>query len=349
MKDIRQIYEKKQMKLAIFGLLIAFIGAVTNSVFQNFNVAASAQIEGDFEAGVIAAFVLSVTTLGLCEFTGGILTLIWDVTYLKIPAAEIKRTWTVKSGRAVMLSAIIAGPLATGCAVTAISMCGSTYANCIISLAPAVAAILGFVLLKEKVNLRVILGILVCTAGAVIAILAPPEGITNFYVGIIIACICPILYAFEGIISTHGYDCVDPVLACPMYRMIASGIFGIAVSLILCICTGHIGWFGLVFKLIFGSKLCVFFLLCTAIFMFIEYNCTNVSFIYVGAVKGEAILWTGTLWTVPVGFAMEAAGILPYDVTGLGIIGAIVVVVGIMLVVAKPSELFVLRDSKENE
>jgi len=345
MDKVKQIYEKKQMKLALFGLAIAFIGAITNSVFQNFNVAATAQIEGDFETGLIASFVLTVAVLGLCEVTGGIITLLWDFIYLKIPVAEVGRTWQVKSGRAVMLSAIIAGPIATGCAVMAIARCGSTYANCIISLAPVIACVLGVILLKERVNARVVLGIIVSTAGVVIACLAPPEGIVNFYTGVAIACVCPIAYAFEGLISTHAYDCVDPVLACPMYRMIASGLFGIAISLIVCICTGHIAWFALVFQLIFGSKMCLWFLLCTAIFMFIEYNMTNVSFIYVGAVKGEAILWTGALWTVPVGFTMQAMGVLPYSVTTVGIIGAIAVVIGIMLVVAKPSELFVLRKS----
>lgn len=50
-------------------------------------------------------------------------------------------------------------------------------------------------------------------------------------------------------------------------------------------------------------------------------------------------------WTILVGFAMDAMGILPYHVTMVGILGAIVVVIGILLVVAKPSELLDLRSN----
>ena len=67
MENVKQIYEKRQMKLAIFGLVIAFAGAITNSVFQNFNVAASGIIEENFAGGLLAAYVMSAATLGVCE------------------------------------------------------------------------------------------------------------------------------------------------------------------------------------------------------------------------------------------------------------------------------------------
>ncbi len=70
MENVKQIYEKRQMKLAIFGLVIAFAGAITNSVFQNFNVAASGIIEGNFAGGLLAAYVMSAATLGVCEIVG---------------------------------------------------------------------------------------------------------------------------------------------------------------------------------------------------------------------------------------------------------------------------------------
>ena len=37
-------------------------------------------------------------------------------------------------------------------------------------------------------------------------------------------------------------------------------------------------------------------------------------------------------------------GLVPYNVTALGIIGAVVVVIGVVLVLAKPSEMFSLRN-----
>ena len=42
---------------------------------------------------------------------------------------------------------------------------------------------------------------------------------------------------------------------------------------------------------------------------------------------------------------MAALHVLDYNVTPLGIVGAVVVVLGIVLVVAKPKELFDLRNN----
>ena len=130
-----------------------------------------------------------------------------------------------------------------------------------------------------------------------------------------------------------------------MYRMIASGIIEVILVLIICVATGNTAWIGSLFGLITSTPLCMIYMLCTSIAMFVQYNTAYASFNYCGAAKSEAILWTGTFWTIPVGFAMQALGILPYSVTSIGIVGAIVVVVGIFLVVAKPSEFFSLRSN----
>lgn len=342
--NYRQVYETKQMSLVKFGLTISFIGAMFNCVFQNFNVAATGQIEGQFSSGLLAAFVMSIMTLGICEMLGGFITLLWNIIR-GVPAPEIGRTWKVKSGRMIMVSALLAGPIGTACSVVAIAMCGSTYANCIIGLAPGVAALLSIPILKEKLVGRAWAGIVISILGAIIACFGAPSNVVNFGLGIAIACVCPVAFALEGIISTHAVDVTDPMLSCPMYRMIASGIFEIIISIIVCAVTGNIGWIGTLLGLIFSTKMCVVYMICTAIAMFIQYNTAYCSFNYCGAAKSEAILWTGTFWTIPVGFTMEAIGILPYSVTTFGIIGAIVVVIGILLVVAKPSELFDLRSN----
>ncbi|MGI6109773.1 MAG: DMT family transporter [Eubacteriaceae bacterium] len=342
--SFQEIYQKKQMKLVRFGLTIAFAGAMFNCIFQNFNVAATRQIEGGFSSGLMAAFVMSILTLGICEFLGGVMTLLWNIIR-GVPVAEIGRNWRVKSGRMIIISAILAGPIGTACSVIAVSMCGSTYANCIIGLTPVLAAVLSVVILREKLSGRAWIGIVISIAGAIIACMGAPGDATNFALGIGIACICPLAFALEGIISTHAVDVTDPMLSCPMYRMIASGLIEIVLSIVICLVTGNIAWIGQLFGLITSTPLCLFYLLCTSIAMFIQYNTAYTSFNYCGAAKSEAILWTGTFWTIPVGFVMQALGILPYSVTPMGIIGAIVVVAGILLVVAKPSELFNLRSN----
>lgn len=342
LQKFEALYQKKQMKAISFGLVIAFMGAIFNCVFQNFNVAAAGQIEGGFASGLLAAYVMSVFTIGICEIGGGIITIIYNLLR-GYPLAEITRTWSVNSGKTIMISALLAGPIGTASSVMAIALCGSTYANCIIGLAPVVTAILGIFILKEKVVGRVWIGIIISVGGAIIACMGTPEGVTNFYLGIAIALVAPIAFALEGIISAHALDVTDPMTACPLFRMIMSGIFEIIIAIAVCAVTGHMAWLGLLIDLITGTPMCMVFMFCTMVAMFIQYNTAYASFNYCGAVKSEAILWTGTFWTIPVGFAMSGLGILEYNVTGIGIVGAIAVVIGIVLVVAKPSELFSIR------
>ena len=339
----KTLHEKRKMNLAIFGLTIAFVAAVANTTFQNFNVAATGIIQQGFYSTLLAAYVLSLLTLATCELIGGLLMVCFNL-FKGIPLAEYPRAWRVKSSRTILISAILGGPIATAAAVMAIALCGSTYANCVIGLTPVVTAIFGIIFLKEKAGARVWIGIIICTAGVIIATLAPPEGVTQFYTGIALVCICPIAYAIESIISTHAVDVTDPMIACPLYRMIGSAFIEFIIAICVCAVTGHLGWIALAFSILFSSPLCILFILCTAVFMCIQYNGTYTSYTYCGAIKGSAILWTGTFWTIPIGFTMSALGILPYNVTMLGIAGAVVVVIGIMLVVAKPSELFSLRN-----
>jgi len=339
------LYESKKLHVAIFGLTLAFIGAVCNTTFQNFNVAATGIIQESFASTMLAAYVLSVLAIAICEFGGGIIMIIFN-TCRGVSLAEYGRVLGVHSARTMLLSSIAAGPVGTACAVMAIALCGSTYANCVISLTPVVTAIFGILILKEKSGPRVWLGILICTVGILIATFSPPEGITNFYTGIAIACICPIAYTLENIISVHALDVTDPVISCPVYRMIGSSIIEMIVVLCVCAVTGHMAWIGLAFSVMGSNHACLLLLFCCALFMAIQYNSTYASYTYCGAIKAAAILWTGTFWTIPVGFTMMALNILDYNVTTMGVIGAIAVVIGIALVVAKPKELFSLRNNE---
>ena len=71
--DAKELYQKKKVKLAILGLFLSWISAVTLVVFQNFNVAATGIINESFSQSLTAAFVLTLITLSLCEFAGGLI------------------------------------------------------------------------------------------------------------------------------------------------------------------------------------------------------------------------------------------------------------------------------------
>ena len=341
--NARAQYQKRKIRLAVMGLVLALVSAITLVMFQNFNVAATDKIYATFPDSLLASFVLTLITLSLCEFTGGLIMIGYNAV-TGMPAAEYRRVLQVKSSRTVLLSALAAGPIATACSIVGISMCGSTYGNCIIGLTPILTAILAAIFLKEKAGPRVFVGVAIAVAGIIVATLSPPEGITNFYLGIIIVIFAPLGYSAEAIISTHAMDVSDPKVVCPLYRMIGSALIEMICAVGVFLFTGHMGWFANAFTIIFTSPLIMLFLLIVAILMAIQYNAIYVSYTYCGATRGSAILFASPIWSIPVGYFTAAIGVLPYSVTGLGIIGAIIVVVGIVIVLAKPSELFSIRN-----
>ena len=68
--NAKQLFEKRRMRLAIFGIAIAFVAAVANTVFQNFNVAASGIIAENFTDSLLATYVLSVLIIAIGEIIG---------------------------------------------------------------------------------------------------------------------------------------------------------------------------------------------------------------------------------------------------------------------------------------
>ena len=172
---------RKKVHLAILGLSLALISAISLVMFQNFNVVMTDRIKADYSGSLMASFVLTLITLSLCEFAGGLLMIGYN-TMTGIPVAEYCLVLQVKLSRTVLLSALAADPIATAYSIVGISMCGSPYGNCIIGLTSMITAILAAIFLKEKPILRVFVGV-----GIIIATLSPPEVISNFYLDILIS------------------------------------------------------------------------------------------------------------------------------------------------------------------
>lgn len=339
----KMMYEDRKVKLAIFGLVLAWISALSLVIFQNFNVIVTEKISVHFPELLLFTYVLTLVILFFCEFLGGLLMIAFN-TLRGVPLAEYARVWQVKSSRSVLGAAVLSGPLATACSIVGIGLCGSTYGNCIIGLTPVITAILGTIFLKEKTGIRVFCGILLTVVGVIVASIAPPEGVSHFYLGLLITCVAPIGYAIEAIISTHAIDVSDPLIVCPLYRMLGCSLMELFCAVVVCAATGHLGWISQIFGIIFSEPVILLFLLLSTIFMTIQYNGIYAAYSYCGATRGSAILFSTPLWSIPIGLVMAKMGIMTFSVTTLGIIGACVIVVGILVVLAKPSELFNLRD-----
>lgn len=351
--DAEQAYIDKKVKMAKYGMFIAWISSITAVLFGIFNTAASSLIENDTALDLsdpLVQTIVCITILGIGEIIAGVITQIFNAANGK-GLKELKRMTGFKISWMMLLSAMAAGPLATGLQVTAYSMAGITYVTAILALSPVLTAILGKIVFKENLSKRAVIGILFVVAGALVTtFLGTPEAPgNNFTVGIILAFICPVGFALEGIFSTYAGDLIDPIEGCGFYRTICSGIMGLIAMLIIAGCTGNIEVWTSTVKSIFTNPLTVVFVLLFAVFLALSYNTTYIGFNKCGPGRCMAIVNTMPVWSIPIGliFAKLMPAYYSYDVTVAAILGALVATFGVVLVVMKPSELLNLRDVDE--
>ena len=138
-------YVNKKVGVAKIGMVNS-VGIIHNSysvwcVQPRRHLRLSRGITGVDLSSPLTQAIVSITILGVGEIFAGIMTQIYDAVKGK-GFKEFKRMTGFKISWMMLLSALAAGPLATGLQVTAYSMAGVTYVTAICALSPVVTAIL---------------------------------------------------------------------------------------------------------------------------------------------------------------------------------------------------------------
>jgi len=262
---------------------------------------------------------------------------------------EYVRTLRTRPGKLVCLAALCGGPVGMAGYLVGISLATPTYALAISATYPALGAILGVFILKERIVPRVWVGIIACTIGAFIVGYMPPEGgieqYPYFYLGIAL-CFLPVFgWALEGVIATYGMDMVDPDITVGI-----RGTFSFLVMLIIVLpVISMIGGEGLAagWK-IFGGALAAgtpamwvaVAGLSGGLSQLAWYRALNMT----GVGRAMAFNVTYALWSIPFGWLLAMAQGTGFTVTTTAIIGAVIITTGTILVVANPKELLKLRN-----
>lgn len=307
-------------------------------------------------AGAMAPFFLDSYALGMVIvaalataamhdlFAGG-----WVALYniLTGRGAEYVRSLKTKPGKIVLLAACFGGPIGMGGYLIAVNLCGPTYALAISAMYPAVGALLGWIILKDKITPRVWIGIIACMVGAFIVGYSPPEGgleaFPYFYLGIAFA-FCPVIgWASEGVISTFGMDMVDSDVALGM-RELFSGTMLLIVVIPLAgylVGAGFEGWslIGGGFKAVTPMVWIAVAAMSGGLSYIAWYKALNMT----GVGRAMAFNVTYALWSVPIGLLFAKLGLYEFTVTTQAIIGAAIITTGTILVVSNPRELLNLR------
>lgn len=157
---------------------------------------------------------------------------VWQLAYIAAARdwAEVRSVLRLKrSTWFAIVCAVVGGPFATGCFFLSIAFAGVTYGVAVSSISPAFGALVGAVLLKERLRAIAWLGIFVSIAGAVIAGYQPPDDAPrHFYLGVLFAILCAIGWAFEAYFAKRAMENLSAA-SVNLVRQVVSGLLLTAV------------------------------------------------------------------------------------------------------------------------
>lgn len=206
-----------------YGLFSAFLAlAMTKGVWGDWY--------GDNAAGLSAfaiLYVIGSLGCGINDTCSAVWALI--MAGIRGKLGDFFRCLNTKPGRMIMLAALMGGPIANSAYVIGLAAAGSIIVP-ISALCPAIGAILGRVLYKQKLNKRMILGIIICvSASAWIGISSISGGEQkNVVVGIIAAIVAALGWGIEGCIAGYGTAMVDSEIGITI-RQVTSGLSNLII------------------------------------------------------------------------------------------------------------------------
>ncbi len=263
---------------------------------------------------------------------------IW-ATLFNLVRGNIKNVWKAlvcKSGKWVVIAAVIGGPIGMTGYVLSINYMGASVGALASAVFPAIGAVLAYIFLKEKMKWYQWVFLVLTIAGIYGLSYTPGDGgITNFLIGLIGTLACAVGWGVEAVIIAHAVK--DPEVkdeyALQIRQTTSCLVYGIILLPILN------GW-GFTVSLFNNTGWLVPFIVIAALFGTGSYLCYYKAITNIGAAKSMALNVTYAAWALIFTVIITGdASIL----TPLTIICAIVVLVCGIFAAANFKELFEKR------
>ena len=255
---------------------------------------------------------------------------VWMLIYMGIRKQyrKVLRALKARSGKFIILGALLGGPIGMSGYVAAIHYIGPAYTAIISSMFPALGAFLSYLFLKEKMKWYQLLGLAASICGVIGLGYVPGGSETkNLAVGFGCAILCCIGWAAEAVICAYGMK--DPDVSdeqALQIRQLTSAIFyGIVILSVLR------GWS---FTVSIVPTKAMAIILLSAFFGTASYLCYYRAISKIGASKAMALNITYSAWSIV--FALLFLHTLP-DVKS--ILFGVVIVAGSLLAATDMKEM----------
>ena len=252
----------------------------------------------------MAPFVSTEQAIVLAPFVSTFLhdacSSLWMLLYMGIKRQykNVIRALKTKSGKFIILGALLGGPIGMSGYVAAINYIGPAYTAIISSLFPALGAVFAFIFLKEKMSLVQICGLIVSIGGVIVMGYTPDGGEgTNIILGFACAILCCVGWAAEAVICAYGLK--DPNITdehALQIRQLTSAIsYGIVILPVLS------GW---AFTVSIIPDMTTLVILASALFGTASYVFYYKAIAKIGASKAMALNITYSAWSIVFAFLL---------------------------------------------
>ena len=308
-------------KFRIAGLGNGLFSGLTYGIYSTLVMVASGYDPLVSAAGFLAApFVSS----GLIDLFAGIWLLFYNAKHGRLK--ELSRTLKTKPGQMLVVGFLLGGPVANGAYLIGLAMAGA-YAIPISATCSLFGSLFAWIFLKQRPTKRVVFGMLLCVAGAIVINWAKPEGAPNFTLGIICALIAAVCWGLEGVFSSFGGAMIDTDVAVNLRELIS----GLVVLILIVPLVGGL-------KLLGGTLTAgipILWLVLSGLSAAASFVCWYKANSMVGCAIGMSLNVTYAFWGV-----LFCVLFLGQTLTPTIVIGSIVIVLGAIIVTMNPLDLF---------
>jgi len=270
---------------------------------------------------------------------------IWSAVYNGVRGnlGNVWKAFKTKSGKWVVLAAVIGGPIGMTGYVLAVNYMGASIGAVASAIFPAIGTVLAYFFLKEKMKWYQWVFLILTLLGVYGLSYSPDLNITNFLLGILGAIMCSFGWGIEAVILAKCLN--DPEVTDEYALQIRQTTSAVFYALVLLPIFGSIvggpveGW-KFAASLFVGTGWLIPVLIIAGLFATVSYLFYYKAIAQIGASKAMALNVTYTAWAIVFGMlisAVQGAFALP---SGLTILCALVVLICGVFAAADFKEIF---------
>lgn len=242
---------------------------------------------------------------------------------------DIIKPFKGKIGYLMVVASIVGGPVGMAGYLLGVKYIGPSYTASFSALYPAVGTVLTSIVLKDKINLRMKIGVLISGLGILILSYTPInlEAYPHYILGIFFSFFCVFGWALECVIASYAmrYGEMDSSVAICLRQITSAVFYGIIIVPV-------IKGYPLV-KIIFSTNTIILILI-TALIGSVSYLFWYAAIDMIGAPRGMSLNITYVIWTIifeKLYFGTELS--LKF------IFASVVIVFGIVLIAGNPKNM----------